>query len=348
MATYNPEWLEFEKALGIRPVLSGSIEDMVGQYGTIVALAKSQLPAQDPSVTTTDHKVKDGVTVRVYQPKGSRAGGKLPVCLYSHGGGWCLGDLEAEDPLCRAISQFSPCIVVSINYRLGPKNKMPTMIDDCMAAWEWAWNAASELGGDQTRYFTAGGSAGGGLSFGIAERLIADGKRSQIAGIVAMVPATLHHSNIPEEYVSSYTAINGNVEDTPVINRKTMETFYHAIDSDPADPIQFPALSKNLASFPPTYIATCEFDPLCGDGKVMELALKKAGVKVWSDYYDGYPHYFWIFSCLSDSKRREMGATQLPLAINCGCDTGSRLTVSKSTSTVLPKIASGGSVSKTA
>lgn len=92
-----------------------------------------------------------------------------------------------------------------------------------------AWNAASELGGDQTRYFTAGGSAGGGLSFGIAERLIADGKRSQISGIVAMVPATLHHSNIPEEYVSAYTAINGNVEDTPVINRKTMETFYREL-----------------------------------------------------------------------------------------------------------------------
>lgn len=89
-----------------------------------------------------------------------------------------------------------------------------------------AWNAASELGGDQTKYFAAGGSAGGALSFGIAERLIADGKRSQISGIVALVPATLHHSKVPDEYVSAYTATNENVEDTPVINRKTMETFY--------------------------------------------------------------------------------------------------------------------------
>lgn len=92
-----------------------------------------------------------------------------------------------------------------------------------------AWNAASELGGDQTRYFALGGSAGGALSFGIAERLIADGKRSQISGIVALVPATLHPSNIPEEYVSAYTATNDNVEDTPVINRKTMKTFYRKL-----------------------------------------------------------------------------------------------------------------------
>lgn len=89
-----------------------------------------------------------------------------------------------------------------------------------------AWNAASELGGDQTKYFAAGGSAGGALSFGIAERLIAAGKRSQISGIVALVPATLHPSNVPEEYVRAYTATNANVDNTPIINKKTMETFY--------------------------------------------------------------------------------------------------------------------------
>jgi versiconal hemiacetal acetate esterase len=76
-----------------------------------------------------------------------------------------------------------------------------------------------------------------------------------------------------------------------------------AIDSDVTSPIQFPALSKNLSSFPPTYIATCEFDPLRDDGKVLELALKKAGVRVRSDCYDGYPHYFWIFACLRDSEK---------------------------------------------
>lgn len=110
-----------------------------------------------------------------------------------------------------------------------------------------AWNAASELGGDQTRYFAAGGSAGGGLSFGIAERLIADGKRSQISGIVAMVPATLHHSNVPEEHVSAYTAINGNDEDTPVINRKTMETFYRELPH-PSRYLLYTDISQTLST----------------------------------------------------------------------------------------------------
>lgn len=72
-----------------------------------------------------------------------------------------------------------------------------------------------------------------------------------------------------------------------------------AIDSDPTDPIQFPALSKNHASYPTTYIATCGLDPLRDDGKVFEIALKEAGVKVKHDHYEGYPHYFWIFSSIT-------------------------------------------------
>jgi versiconal hemiacetal acetate esterase len=54
-------------------------------------------------------------------------------------------------------------------------------------------------------------------------------------------------------------------------------------------------LSKNLKDFPPTYISTCGKDPLRDDGKVLELMLKKEGVPVKRDHYDGVPHYFWMF-----------------------------------------------------
>jgi versiconal hemiacetal acetate esterase len=47
----------------------------------------------------------------------------------------------------------------------------------------------------------------------------------------------------------------------------------------------------------------CEFDPLRDDGKIMEHVLKKAGIKVKSDYYKGYPHYFWIFPSISDGQK---------------------------------------------
>lgn len=54
-------------------------------------------------------------------------------------------------------------------------------------------------------------------------------------------------------------------------------------------------LSNQLDKFPPTYIATCGKDPLRDDGKVLEMMLKDKGVKTKSDFYDGMPHYFWVF-----------------------------------------------------
>jgi versiconal hemiacetal acetate esterase len=76
-----------------------------------------------------------------------------------------------------------------------------------------------------------------------------------------------------------------------------------SIDPNITDPAQVPALSNSLTQYPPIYIATCEFDPLHDDGKVMEHILKKAGVKVKFDYYEGYPHYFWNFPSISDGQK---------------------------------------------
>ena len=197
-------------------------------------------------VRTGDEKIDNDVTVRIYHPKEARTSGqKLPVCVYAHGGGYCCGNLDAEDPLCRAIARFTPCIVVSVDYRLGPRYKMPTMIDDCVTAYKWvswiskqvqqglecwcldqAWQAAEKLGADQHKYFSAGGSAGGGLAFSIAEKMIANGKRDCIQGIVALVPVTLHYSNIPDEFKSMYTSYVENEVGSPIIDKQTMTTFF--------------------------------------------------------------------------------------------------------------------------
>jgi len=54
-------------------------------------------------------------------------------------------------------------------------------------------------------------------------------------------------------------------------------------------------LSKDLKSFPPTYLCYCGKDPLRDDAKVLEMMLKEEGVKTKSDFYEGVPHYWWMF-----------------------------------------------------
>lgn len=110
-----------------------------------------------------------------------------------------------------------------------------------------------------------------------------------------MVPVTAHPSSIPAEYKPQYQSYDENATDVPVIDAATMKTFFDAAAVDPHDEKAFVTLSKNLKEFPPTYIATCEKDPLRDDGIVLEAMLKKEGVKTKSDFYEGVPHYFWLF-----------------------------------------------------
>lgn len=143
-----------------------------------------------------------------------------------------------------------------------------------------------------------GGSAGGGLALMLPNKAMNEGK-NLVAGVVAMVPLTLHPDYVPSEVKPMYKAYRENGTNVPIIDKAAMDTFYDTVLSDPRDAEQFVGLSKNHAKFPPTYIAVCEFDPLRDDGVVMEKMLKDAGVKTKLDYYKGLPHYFWIFPSIT-------------------------------------------------
>ncbi|KAI6712807.1 hypothetical protein JHW43_004624 [Diplocarpon mali] len=284
----------YEKVLGQRPILSGSPEDIVAQFNGLGAQISSQASPPDTSITTED-AVASGVPVRVYTPPGA-SGKKLPVGVYYHGGGYLVGSLDSEDVWCRFICKNTPCILVSVDYRLSQAgHKWPAQIDDSVTAFQWAWENAAKLGGDQAQVFTTGASAGGGLALGVADHFSTSSAGPKVHGVAAMVPVTAHPASIPAAYKSQYKAYTENATGVPIIDAASMKTFFDAAAVDPNDEKAFVVLSKNLGKFPPTYIATCGKDPLRDDGQVLEAMLKKEGTKTKSDFYEGVPHYFWLF-----------------------------------------------------
>jgi acetyl esterase len=56
------------------------------------------------------------------------------------------------------------------------------------------------------------------------------------------------------------------------------------------DPLASPALHASLAGLPPTFITTCEFDPLRDQGEAYGAALRAAGVPAEVKRYDGMIH----------------------------------------------------------
>ncbi|HYY82786.1 MAG TPA: alpha/beta hydrolase fold domain-containing protein, partial [Actinomycetes bacterium] len=88
------------------------------------------------------------VPLRVYTPHGRPP---FPVVVWFHGGGWVVGTLDTYDPLCRALAEAVPAVVVGVGYRLAPEHPYPAAVEDALAATEWASRRAAELGGARHR-----------------------------------------------------------------------------------------------------------------------------------------------------------------------------------------------------
>ncbi|MEL6898036.1 MAG: alpha/beta hydrolase, partial [Planctomycetota bacterium] len=92
---------------------------------------------------------------------------------------------------------------VAVNYRLHPKVKSPTYIQDAAAAVAWTLDHIDEYGGDPARVFVSGHSAGGYLTsmVGFDPRWL---KRfghvpSDVAGLVPLSGHTITHFTVRKE-----------------------------------------------------------------------------------------------------------------------------------------------------
>ncbi len=99
----------------------------------------------------------------VYAPRESLAGAGRPVVVFIHGGNWNSGSKNLYAFIGRRLAKQG-IVAVIINYRLAPAVLVSAMADDCAQAVRWTAQHISEYGGDPTRIFVMGHSAGGGLA----------------------------------------------------------------------------------------------------------------------------------------------------------------------------------------
>ena len=93
-------------------------------------------------------------------PKQAKA---VPVLVHIHGGGWRMGDKK----LMKSTGLFYAAqnvLFITPNYRLSPQSRHPAHAEDCAAALAWAFSHAAEFGGDKTKIFLSGHSAGAHLA----------------------------------------------------------------------------------------------------------------------------------------------------------------------------------------
>ncbi|EEU35650.1 uncharacterized protein NECHADRAFT_87922 [Fusarium vanettenii 77-13-4] len=127
------EWLQLERALGFRPGMKGSIHEI--RQDLMAQAAAAPKPPSNDKVSIGSTAVK----VRTYTPKNANINEGNPVIANFHGGGWCLGDLDADDGLLSWIASDLGIICVGVEYRLAPEHPWPAQLDDCVIGVQWSF-----------------------------------------------------------------------------------------------------------------------------------------------------------------------------------------------------------------
>lgn len=83
----------------------------------------------------------------------------FPIIIYFHGGGLMLGDKKDAYGTCKYLSDQG-YLVFNVDYRLTPKYKFPTQLQDIAEAIYWISQHAKIYGGDVEKIFLSGDSAG--------------------------------------------------------------------------------------------------------------------------------------------------------------------------------------------
>ncbi len=211
-----------------------------------------------------------------------------PLIVYLHGGGWVIGDLDTHSPFCHVLHQRSGCNVIALDYRLAPEHPFPAAPDDCLAAVRWIADHIGDFGGSDHRIVVAGDSAGGNLASVVC--LGAEpGLRAKIAGAVALYPVTDHY----DAGFPSYVERAKGQTLTASLMRWFWDTYLAGGKPGGSDEVRaFPARSPELATLPPTFLITAEYDPLRDEGIAFSELLRAAGVSLQYRHFDNAAHGF--------------------------------------------------------
>jgi acetyl esterase len=220
-----------------------------------------------------------GLPARAYRPRSLAPVGAV---IWLHGGGWCVGDLDGFDRVCRSLCNAAAATVVSVDYRLAPEHRWPAAVEDAVLAVDWAsGHGAEQLGYEPRRVAIGGDSAGGNLA-AIAARHRPGALRAQLL-VYPALDAAMDSDSYRE------------LADFPMLTAEAVEfcwRTYLGDGADPGAPDVSPLRAGDLRGLPPAYVAVAGFDVLRDEGVAYAEALEAAGVRVALRRYDDMPHGF--------------------------------------------------------
>ncbi|KIW09146.1 uncharacterized protein PV09_00082 [Verruconis gallopava] len=297
-ATIDPEFDAALKAIGKLPSLDGpdvpTLRKIVLGFIEQAAAATGPPDYSGVKKSTIEIPTRDGSSIPalLYQPESPPSSGS-PLAVLYHGGGFCVGIPEMEEPFALQLVRNNGAVAISVDYRMAPEHVFPTPITDSFDALKWAAKSAASLGADPTKGFLVGGLSAGGNISAVLSHLARDEKLNPpLTAVWLDCPALVSQEVLPEKYRKDHSSYQQNA-DAPLLDVKSIDFFmrnYKPVVSDPQlNPLLWPGGHKDL---PPHLIQCAGLDPLRDDSLIYSRELKEQGVQVTTFVYQGVPHGF--------------------------------------------------------
>ncbi len=206
-----------------------------------------------------------------------------PALVFAHGGGWCLGSLDAWDRTCRLLAETTQQVVFSVDYRLAPEFKFPTPLNDFFTAFRYIYENASRFGVDQNRVAVGGDSAGANIAAAtcLMAKQLPEIKVSHQLLFYPALDATMS-SKSHHQYAEGYG-----------LDSSTMVYCwdqYVQDESEKHNGLVSPLLAQSLEGLPDATIFVCEYDPVREDGERYAQRLQEAGIHTKLHFLEGMIH----------------------------------------------------------
>ena len=206
------------------------------------------------------------IPARLFDKRNDRLPG--PVVMFTHGGGWVVGDLDTHAGLCAEIARTLDLPVVAIDYRLAPEHPWPAAPDDCEAAARWLATSPPDLGRAVTGLVLMGDSAGGTLAVTTAMALRNAPAAAPVLVQAPLYPAIDHAPDYPSyaPFAEGYFLSGAGM-------RWFQECYSPDLSVWRGAPIR-----GDQTGMPATLVLTASLDPLRDQGRAYAAATIAAGV----------------------------------------------------------------------